>query len=339
MDAIVALDGAQGEGGGQILRSALSLSMITGRPFTITGIRAGRAKPGLLRQHLTSVRAAAAICSAQVSGDALRSQQLHFVPGRIRGGEYRFAIGSAGSCMLVLQTVLPALWFADKASRVEVQGGTHNPSAPTADFIREVWEPLLAQMGVRQHTTLQRHGFWPAGGGSVVSEVVPMTALRGLTLTARGKTTGLYAEALLAEVPHHVGEREVAALAARLPLTDSRITHLHGGIGPGNILSLLIQSEGLNELLVVFGEKRVSAEAVASRLAAAAQRYLTSPAAVGEHLADQLILPMALAGTGAFTVAQASTHLLTNIAVVERFLPVRFACEPDGHGYLVRVMA
>lgn len=141
MKRMIALDGAQGEGGGQILRSALSLSMITGQPFTITGIRAGRAKPGLLRQHLTAVKAAAEICRATVEGAELGSQRLVFRPGTVRGGDYRFAIGSAGSCTLVLQTVLPALWFADGPSRVEVSGGTDNPSAPPADFIlpEAVW--------------------------------------------------------------------------------------------------------------------------------------------------------------------------------------------------------
>ncbi|EAC1017339.1 RNA 3'-phosphate cyclase [Salmonella enterica subsp. enterica] len=272
MARIIALDGAQGEGGGQILRSALSLSMITGQPFEMSGIRAGRAKPGLLRQHLTAVRAATEICGAQVNGDELGSQQLRFTPGPIRGGEYRFAIGSAGSCMLVLQTVLPALWFADGSSRVEVHGGTHNQAAPSADFICRVWEPLLARMGISQRTTLIKHGFYPAGG-----------------------------------------------------------------CGPGNALSLMIQSEQLTELFAAFGVKGTSAEAVANQVAHEARRYLASPAAVGEHLADQLILPLALAGEGAFTVARASAHLLTNIAVVERFLPVRFSCEATESGYLVRV--
>ncbi len=145
MKRMIALDGAQGEGGGQILRSALSLSMITGQPFTITGIRAGRAKPGLLRQHLTAVKAAAEICRATVEGAELGSQRLLFRPGTVRGGDYRFAIGSAGSCTLVLQTVLPALWFADGPSRVEVSGGTDNPSAPPADFIRRVLEPAAGE--------------------------------------------------------------------------------------------------------------------------------------------------------------------------------------------------
>ncbi len=351
MARIIALDGAQGEGGGQILRSALSLSMITGQPFEMSGIRAGRAKPGLLRQHLTAVRAATEICGAQVNGDELGSQQLRFTPGPIRGGEYRFAIGSAGSCMLVLQTVLPALWFADGSSRVEVHGGTHNQAAPSADFICRVWEPLLARMGISQRTTLIKHGFYPAGGGAAATVVEPATSLRGLTLISRGETLRTTAEALLAAVPYHVGEREVAtleahfpqaeknvvALEAHFPQAEKNVVALAGGCGPGNALSLMIQSEQLTELVAAFGVKGTSAEAVANQVAHEARRYLASPAAVGEHLADQLILPLALAGEGAFTVARASAHLLTNIVVVERFLPVRFSCEATESGYLVRV--
>ena len=351
MARIIALDGAQGEGGGQILRSALSLSMITGQPFEMSGIRAGRAKPGLLRQHLTAVRAATEICGAQVNGDELGSQQLRFTPGPIRGGEYRFAIGSAGSCMLVLQTVLPALWFADGSSRVEVHGGTHNQAAPSADFIFRVREPLLARMGISQRTTLIKHGFYPAGGGAAATVVEPATSLRGLTLISRGETLRTTAEALLAAVPYHVGEREVAtleahfpqaeknvvALEAHFPQAEKNVVALEGGCGPGNALSLMIQSEQLTELFAAFGVKGTSAEAVANQVAHEARRYLASPAAVGEHLADQLILPLALAGEGAFTVARASAHLLTNIVVVERFLPVRFSCEATESGYLVRV--
>ncbi|EEJ3949566.1 RNA 3'-terminal phosphate cyclase [Salmonella enterica subsp. enterica serovar 4,[5],12:b:-] len=350
MARIIALDGAQGEGGGQILRSALSLSMITGQPFEMSGIRAGRAKPGLLRQHLTAVRAATEICGAQVNGDELGSQQLRFTPGPIRGGEYRFAIGSAGSCMLVLQTVLPALWFADGSSRVEVHGGTHNQAAPSADFICRVWEPLLARMGISQRTTLIKHGFYPAGGGAAATVVEPATSLRGLTLISRGETLRTTAEALLAAVPYHVGEREVAtleahfpqaeknvvALEAHFPQAEKNVVALEGGCGPGNALSLMIQSEQLTELFAAFGVKGTSAEAVANQVAHEARRYLASPAAVGEHLADQLILPLALAGEGAFTVARASAHLLTNIAVVERFLPVMFNLE-EARG-MVQVM-
>lgn len=324
MKRMIALGGAQGEGGGQILRSALSLSMITGKPFTITGIRAGRAKPGLLRQHLTAVKAATEICGAIVDGAELGSQRLVFRPGNVRGGDYRFAIGSAGSCMLVLQTVLPALWFADGPSRVEVSGGTENPSAPPAGFICRVLEPLLAQMGIHQQTTLLRHGFYPAGGGVVVAEVTPVASLNALQLGERGTVMRLRGEVLLAGVPRHVGERELVALAASFSLYEQNIHLLPREQGPGNTVSLEVESENITERFFAVGEKRVSAEVVAAQLVKEVTRYLASPAAVGEYLADQLVLPMALAGAGTFTVAHPSCHLLTNIAVVERFLPVRF---------------
>ena len=320
MKRMIALDGAQGEGGGQILRSALSLSMITGQPFTITSIRAGRAKPGLLRQHLTAVKAATEICGATVEGAELGSQRLLFRPGTVRGGDYRFAIGSAGSCTLVLQTVLPALWFADGPSRVEVSGGTDNPSAPPADFIRRVLEPLLAKIGIHQQTTLLRHGFYPAGGGVVATEVSPVASFNTLQLGERGNIVQMRGEVLLAGVPRHVAEREIATLAGSFSLHEQNIHNLPRDQGPN-----------ITERFFVVGEKRVSAEVVAAQLVKEVKRYLASTAAVGEYLADQLVLPMALAGAGEFTVAHPSCHLLTNIAVVERFLPVRFSLiETDG---------
>ena len=331
MKRMIALDGAQGEGGGQILRSALSLSMITGQPFTITGIRAGRAKPGLLRQHLTAVKAATEICGATVEGAELGSQRLVFRPGIVRGGDYRIAIGSAGSCMLVLQTVLPVLWFADGSSRVEVSGGTDNPSAPPTDFICRVLEPLLARMGIQQQTTLLRHGFYPAGGGVVTTEVSPVASLNALALNERGNIVRLCGEVLLAGVPHHVGEREMSVLAASFSLNERNIQSLPREQGPGNTASLEVVSKHITERFFAVGEKRVSAEVVAAQLVKEVKSYLASSAAVGEYLADQLVLPMALAGAGEFTVAHPSCHLLTNIAVVERFLPVRFGLiETDG---------
>lgn len=337
MERTIALDGAQGEGGGQILRSALSLSMITGQPFEINGIRAGRAKPGLLRQHLTAVQAAATICGAAICGDELGSQRLYFAPESIRGGEYKFAINSAGSSSLVLQTVLPALWYADSPARVEICGGTHNQSAPSTDFICRVWEPLLAKMGIDQQTRLLRHGFYPSGGGVVATEVKPVVSLNGLQLLSRGETVSITAEALLSAIPYHVGEREVTALESFFPLADKKIIMLERGLGPGNTLSLIIQSEYLTELFIAFGAKGVSAEIIANRLARSAQHYLASTAAVGEYLADQMILPLALAGEGAFTVTKMSQHMLTNIAVVERFLPVKFVCQPNNNGYLIQI--
>lgn len=317
------LDGAQGEGGGQILRTALSLSMITGTPFRITNIRAGRSKPGLLRQHLTAVQAAAEICAATVDGAAPGSQTLSFQPGPIRGGDYVFAIGTAGSCTLVLQTVLPALWFADAASTVKVSGGTHNKAAPPADFLIRAWVPLMAQMGVQQTLTLQRHGFYPAGGGEVLATITPVSTLLPLQLPQRGELQAIRAEALVAGVVRKVAQRELDRIATQIRCHTSEIRELPVQEGPGNVALVEVQHALVTELFTGFGERGVSAESVADGVAAQAQRYLTSEAAVGEYLADQLLVPMALAGGGSFTTVVASSHLQTNAAVIERFLPVR----------------
>ncbi|HDY2776302.1 TPA: RNA 3'-terminal phosphate cyclase, partial [Escherichia coli] len=215
--------------------------------------------------------------------------------------------------------------------RVEVSGGTDNPSAPPADFIRRVLEPLLARIGVHQQTTLLRHGFYPAGGGVVATEVSPVASFNSLQLGERGNIVQMRGEVLLAGVPRHVAEREIATLAGSFSLHEQNIHNLPRDQGPGNTVSLEVESENITERFFVVGEKRVSAEVVAAQLVKEVKRYLASPAAVGEYLADQLVLPMALAGAGEFTVAHPSCHLQTNIAVVERFLPVRFSLiETDG---------
>jgi RNA 3'-terminal phosphate cyclase (ATP) len=320
----VELDGSQGEGGGQVLRTALTLSMITGRPFGIENIRAKRARPGLLRQHLTAVLAAAEICTAEVRGAEPGSSALTFAPGRIKGGDYRYAIGTAGSCTLVLQTILPALWFADRPSAVAITGGTHNPAAPPADFLIRAWLPLLRRMGVEMTLDLVRHGFYPAGGGEVHAEVKPVAALRPLDLSDRGRVLTTKATAVIAGIPGAVATRELAQLASRLGAIEQEIRGLPSHEGPGNALLVELCYEHVSEVFTSFGEKGVRAEAVADRLANEVRHFRESGASVSEHLADQLALPVALAGKGRFTTTNASTHLRTNLDVIGRFLPIEF---------------
>lgn len=341
----IELDGAQGEGGGQILRTALSLSMITGHPFSINGIRAKRAKPGLLRQHLTAVQAAAEICGAQVSGAALGSQALSFRPGPIKRGDYRFTIGTAGSCTLVLQTVLPALWFADGPATVVVSGGTHSPAAPPADFLMQAWLPVMRQMGVETELELLRHGFYPAGGGEVRARTRPVKALSGLNLEKRGTLLRALATSVVAGVPGSVAIRELECLADQLGKLQcpgelqQEIRTLHLNHGPGNVLMLVLEYEGATELCTEFGQKGVSAERVAYKLARKVQHYLDREGVLGEYLADQLVLPLALAGQGGFTTTDLSSHLLSNIGVIQYFLPVHFENTPVDGGYRVDVLA
>ncbi|WP_091194005.1 RNA 3'-terminal phosphate cyclase [Formivibrio citricus] len=321
---MIELNGAHGEGGGQILRTALTLSMLTGIPFRINRIRAKRAKPGLLRQHLTAVSAAAAVCGANVDGAALGSTALTFTPGAIRGGDYRFAIGSAGSTTLVLQTILPALWFADAASTVHVSGGTHNPAAPPVDFLQQSWLPLMRRMRVQTELECLRHGFFPAGGGEVCAKVAPVSGkLQPLTLESRGEWRATRAVAIVAGVPGEVAKRELEQVESLLGPMDTELRSLPAREGPGNVVMVSLAYEHVCETFVAFGERSLAAETVAQKVAGEARRYREGGAAVGEHLADQLALPLALAGGGRFTTNRVSDHLRTNLDVIGQFLPVR----------------
>lgn len=326
---MIELDGAAGEGGGQILRTALSLAMITGQAFRLQHIRARRPKPGLLRQHLTAVQAAVAICQARVEGAEAGSQTLIFQPGPIRGGDYRFAIGTAGSCTLVLQTVLPALWFADGPSSIAVSGGTHNPAAPPADFLLGAWLPVLRAMGAEMDLELLRHGFYPAGGGEMVARVRPISALTPWQAPARAAAGRPRATAVVAGVPVDVAQRELARLKQHLGELKPVLRALSSREGPGNVLLLEVPLAGHSEVFTGFGERGLPAETVADRLAKAVRAFLASGASVGEHLADQLLLPLALAGGGGFTAPALSSHARTNMAVIQRFLPVRFEAKEE----------
>lgn len=338
---MIELDGSLGEGGGQILRSALSLSMVTGQPFRIARIRAGRPRPGLLRQHLTAVQAAAAICGATVQGAELGSVALEFAPGPVRAGDYTFAVGSAGSCTLVLQTVLPALLQAQEPSTLELSGGTHNPFAPPAHFLQRSFLPLLAKMGAKVEIEIMRCGFYPAGGGALRVRVSPCAALAPLELTQRGALVRLHAESLVAGVPVQVARRELAAVQTALGLADEALAvrELPQNQGPGNALLITCEHEHLSEMVSAFGERGVSAEKVAALAVREMQAYLQSGAVVGEHLADQLLLPLALAGSGSFATTAPSQHTLTNAEVIARFLPLdfRFEALPAG-ATLVRAL-
>lgn len=340
-NSFIELDGSNGEGGGQILRSALSLSMITGIPFRIERIRAKRQKPGLLRQHLTAVNAAAQICGAQLKGAEPGSLQLEFVPGPIQGGQYQHAIGSAGSCTLVLQTVLPALWFANRPSSFTISGGTHNPAAPPADFLHAAWLPLLRRMGIDMKLEVLRHGFYPAGGGELRVEVTPAQALQPLHLQSQGAPKAAHATAIVAAVTNNVAQRELTTLQDELGRELGEIGRVVRALssreGPGNALLLALDYGDFHEVFTAFGEKGIAAEKVASNLAREVRQHLASGANVGEYLADQLLLPMALAGGGSFATSVASDHLHTNIAVIEKFLEVEIDVKPMDSAYHVSI--
>ncbi len=339
MSELIHLDGTRGEGGGQILRSALCLSLCTGRPFRIDGIRARRRKPGLLRQHLTAVQAATRIGEAEVEGDAMGSSSLTFRPRAIRAGAYRLAVGTAGSTMLVLQTVLPALLRADGPSTLELSGGTHNPFAPPFGFLLGAFLPQLARMGAQVQAELIRPGFYPAGGGIARVTVEPCGALEPLELLERGEIVARRARALVANLPREIGERENAVVRRKLGWSESEteVVEVEDSVGPGNLLSLELESEHVTEVFTGFGERKRRAEKVAGMAVQEVQRYLGANVPVGEHLADQLLIPMALAGGGRFRSVPASLHTRTNAEVIETFLPVRIDVVNEGRVCTVEV--
>lgn len=330
------LDGSMGEGGGQVLRTALGLSLVTNQPFAIEHIRAARKKPGLQRQHLTAVLAAAEVGDASTEGAELGSQRLIFKPRRIRAGDYRFAIGTAGSTTLVLQTVLPALLAADAPSTVHLVGGTHNPMAPPVDFLQHAFAPVLHRMGAALAIELLRHGFYPAGGGEWQASIAP-AAWQPLELLRRDAQGAPRARIVIAQIPHHVAEREARELRTRLSMpADAIVIEPVDSRGPGNAVMLALPFGNVTEVITGLGERGRSAEAVAGAVADEALELLRGEAPVGEHLADQLLIPLALGG-GAFRTVAPSLHTRTNAEVIERFLPVRFGLREDGGAWLVSV--
>ena len=323
---MIRIDGSFGEGGGQILRTSLSLSLATGKPFHIENLRAGRERPGLLRQHLTAVLAAAEVGGAEVDGATLGSQALTFSPGRIRAGEYRFSVGTAGSGTLVLQTVLPALMLASEPSLLVIEGGTHNTAAPPFDFVARTFLRLLERMGPQVQLQFERYGFYPAGGGRFCAQIRPVPALNGIQIGERGEIISRRVTAVVANLPRHIAQREVETAGKMLNWGPEcfSVEESRNSAGPGNIVMIEIGSRDVTEIFSAFGQVGLSAERVASMAARDAREYLVSRAAAGEHLTDQLLLPFALAGAGSFTAQKISMHSRTNIKVISEFLPVGF---------------
>ncbi|HEX3762468.1 MAG TPA: RNA 3'-terminal phosphate cyclase [Kofleriaceae bacterium] len=337
--APVVIDGSDGEGGGQILRTSLALAMITGRPLEMSRIRAGRAKPGLRRQHLACVEAAARLCQSAVHGARVGSQELAFRPGAIGGGELEIDIGSAGSTTLVVQTILVPVIAAGVALRAVIRGGTHNPLAPPFEFLDRVWLPHLRAMGARVELTLDRHGFAPGGGdrgghepehGQLTLTVEAGSALRPIDLVEAGPITSRHATAILSRLPTHVAEREHAVVRDRLGLSaaECEVRDVRGP-APANVLLIEVERATGRELVSAFGAKGLRAERVAEQACDELAAYLSAGVPVGVHLADQLLLPLAVAGGGRFRTLPLSRHATTNIATIQAFLDVAIDVAPE----------
>ena len=332
---MLTLDGSRGEGGGQILRTALGLSIVTGTPFRIENIRANREKPGLRPQHVTAVTAAQRVGAARVEGAEPGSRTLTFEPATTVAGHHRFKVGTAGSAMLVLQTVLPALLIARESSELVLEGGTHNPMAPPFDFLQQAFLPLVNRMGPRVEATLKRRGFYPAGGGVVQVSIRPGTPVP-LELES-GPSTVTRAVAVVSKLAPDIGQRELEIVGRRfkLPAASQVLEEETRSAGPGNVV--WIETRGpVAEVFTGFGERGVRAEKIADRAADEAARFLDAGVAVGSHLADQLLIPLALARGGSFTTLPLSAHATTNMDVISMFLPVEWSVEPVAGGVRVR---
>jgi len=321
----IEIDGSAGEGGGQILRSSLALSMCTGKPFRIAKIRANRKKPGLMRQHLTAVMAAQQVCGAEVAGAKINSDELTFMPGPVVPGTYRFAVGTAGSATLVLQTVLPPLLCASGPSTLRLEGGTHNAWAPPYHFLDKSFFPVLRQMGGCIESELEAWGFYPAGGGRIQVKIAPAAGgLRPVDLCERGSLVRAEVTATVSRIPREIAEDECRLVrgGAEFPIEKCR-TEIIDSLGPGNVAMLAMEFERGNAFFTGFGELGVSRRTVAKSICEAANAFYRSGVAVEEHLADQLLIPMALAGGGRFTTVSPTLHTKTNIEIVRRFLDVK----------------
>jgi RNA 3'-terminal phosphate cyclase (ATP) len=327
----IELDGSMGEGGGQILRTSLALSLLTGRPFHLANIRAGRPKPGLQPQHLMSVRAADMIGKAQTCGASRGSTDLVFEPGPITPGNYRFDIGTAGAIGLVLHTIyLPLALACEEPSEVTLIGGTHVRASPCFHFLNVSWRSYLAACGLEVSLKMLRPGFYPRGGGEVQAFIRPCAGVRNLIVREHGplQATGFSA---VAGLPDTIARRQARRTRFRLEQHDIEVDleeQTWQG-GPGTVIGIELNTTPAPTLFFAIGERGKPAERVADEAADAVLAYLAaSPKLVDAHSADQLVLPLAFAqGPSEYHVAAVTRHLTTNIEVIRHFLDRKIECE------------
>jgi RNA 3'-terminal phosphate cyclase (ATP) len=332
---MIEIDGSAGEGGGQVLRTSLALSILTGKPFKLLNIRANRAKPGLQPQHLMCVKAAGAICGANYKGAAVGSSTLFFEPGPVKSGDYHFAIGTAGATALVLHTVyLPLALRGAAPSRVEVIGGTHNPFAPCHHFNAVTWGGYLAKLGIVIEQQMIRPGFYPRGGGEIRATIHPCSKMHGLTLTERPDLTTAGGFSAVANLPASIAERQARRIATMLKREKIEshipIEEWDGSLGPCTVAAVIFRQAPVPTLFFGLGERGKSAESVADEALDEALRYRESGAPVDEHSADQLLLPLAFSpDRSEYRVSRISRHLTTNIETVLRFVDRRITVADD----------
>jgi RNA 3'-terminal phosphate cyclase (ATP) len=340
MESLVEIDGSYGEGGGQILRTALTLSTLTGRPTRVSEIRSGRSKPGLAAQHLTGVLALAELCDADVDGAKMGSTEILFEPkSAVRAGQYAFDVaeasksGSAGSVTLILQTLLLPLALASEKSSVTLQGGTHVAWSPPYDFVTEVYFPVMTKMGVRANARLVAWGFYPKGGGRVSVEIEPAGELAPIELVERGELKYVHGRAVACNLKSHIAVRMINR--ARNKLTDLDVPCQFDpervkGKGPGAFLFLRAEYENVTAGFSSLGEPHKPSEKVAEEACEDFLEHDETGAPATPFLADQLLVPAALArGRSEIRTSRVTKHLLANAHAIRQFLPVDIQIDGD----------
>ncbi|HEX8961283.1 MAG TPA: RNA 3'-terminal phosphate cyclase [Geobacteraceae bacterium] len=334
---MIEIDGSFGEGGGQILRTALSLSCLFGKPFRIYNIRKGRAKPGLAPQHLVAVRAAQRLARAEVRGDDKGSTELSFSPRGVTGGEFEFDIGTAGSTILVLQTLIPALLFSGGKSRVTLSGGTHVPFSPSFHYLAGVFIPFLGRLGLQIRLQIEACGFYPRGGGQIRAEVGPTREVAPLQARERGSLVRLDGISAVGNLPLSIAERQKTALLEVL------LTRLHqreapvridlqavSGPGQGTFLFLKGVFTGTVAGFTSLGALGKRAETVGEEVAQEFLAYHAAEGALDPHLPDQIVLYLALCPEASvFTTTCITSHLLTNLWAIGLFHEFRYRIDGE----------
>lgn len=333
---MIEIEGSFGEGGGQILRSALTLSLLTQKPFRIRNIRIRRKQPGLRAQHLASVRAAKMVGQARVDGDYFESQDLQFEPQGLVAGDYRIDIGTAGACSLVIQTIFLPLAFADHTSSVTVTGGTHVPWSPTFDYIKMVWMPVMSNLGCPANIEMTTAGFYPMGGGRIQLSIEPNRGMKGLTKMTPSQSQRLHGQSLIVNLPESVGHRQREQMLARLNEDDLPAVIEAGRLdspGKGSAVFITGVQEPSYFGFSALGERGKRAELVADEAIDRLRAFQQSGAPVDRFLADQLLIPLSIAPeVSRFRIERVSQHFETNVGIVKKFLDVGIELEVSEDG-------
>ncbi|MCJ7716895.1 MAG: RNA 3'-terminal phosphate cyclase [Anaerolineales bacterium] len=329
----IVIDGSVGEGGGQIFRTSLTLSLLTQQSLHIFNIRSKRSSPGLKAQHLAALKASASISGAKVEGDFLGSQEVLFFPGEIRPGKYKFEIPTAGSTALVLQTIFIPLSVASKKSQVSIIGGTHVPWSPPFHYLKWQWLPWMEKIGYSGKVELDHCGYYPAGGGGISCSVIPAGSIQPVQITDKGRLIQIRGISAATDLPKDIPNRQrlrfISSMGSSYPLNDIRSVILPGK-GRGTFLTVLVEFEKSTACFTSLGKKGKRAEHVADDLISEVKEYLNSSGSVDAYLPDQLLIPLSFAsGPSKIKTPRVSLHLLTNAEVIQRFLQVSIRIE--GH--------